>query len=216
MRSSSFGIHLPISCLILLTFAGIARGGVLFSTLPRTMNIEARIESQGTTSGVAKAGEDTLLVSWGLNTELSPSVDDDYVDVQLRLCFAPVSQKDRSWRKTDDDLHRDKTCTIDICSHPWYSAASDGSVWKLAKDIPGATYFVRVYATDRDGTELAYGQTTDANKTTNLITVDPYTGRHASIDLASLVLSAISLGVLFVFLFVEALDHRNVKKKGGK
>ncbi|KAL2631790.1 hypothetical protein R1flu_016476 [Riccia fluitans] len=183
-----FWFHsLLLSFLAFLVFAvGTANGGVLFSSLPRTLQIDARIQSLNATTGVAKAGVDELRILWGLDTTLDPSVDDNYVDVKLGFCYAPESQKDRPWRKNHDDLHKDKTCQVEISAYSWYAADGLPLVWSLGKDVPGGSYFVRIYALDADGKELAYGQTTDRNKSTNLITSPDAGGSYFPTDCPSI------------------------------
>eukprot|EP00249_Psilotum_nudum_P012707 c23934_g1_i2 orf=410-838(-) len=134
--------------------------------------------------------------------------DASYKSVKLELCFAPVSQVNRNWRKTDNDLQKDKTCQFDIALQP-YKAVGNYTVWKIPKTIPKATYFVRAYAVNSAGTQLAYGQTTDKNKTTNLFVVEAITGRNASLDIAAGCFSAFSVLALFFFFFGEKKFHHS-------
>ncbi|KAL3689789.1 hypothetical protein R1sor_016098 [Riccia sorocarpa] len=195
---------------VLLTFVNLssyAEGGVLFSSLDENLVVTADIPGQNNTDGprirTARVGEDHLIIKWALNSTLSGlGIDKIYMTVNIRLCFAPISQVERGWRKTNDDLHKDKTCSIAIASQKY---STDGNVtdWIIRKNVPGATYFVRAYVTDVDGMQLAYGQTTDNLKTSNLIVIEPITGRHVSIDIASAIFSIASVGALVGFLIGE-------------
>ncbi len=69
--------------------------------------------------------------------------------------------------------------------------------------MPGATYFVRAYAYNSDNVEVAYGQTTDTHKTTNLFEIQAITGRHVSLDIASACFSGFSVVSLIGFFVAE-------------
>lgn len=126
---------------------------------------------------VAKAGEDKLLVTWELNELLvGEEVDSNYKSVKVKLYFAPVSQVERGWRKKNDDLSKDKTYQFEITKESYSSSANNMVTWTVGKDVSGATYFVRAYALDDSRTQLAYGQTTNQNKTINLFVVEPISG----------------------------------------
>jgi hypothetical protein len=149
------------------------------------------------------AGRDQLVVSWWVN-ESSSWVDSEYKTVEVKLCFAPVSQVDRAWRKSNNDLKKDKACQFDIIEQPYNSNIMNNSTaWTVERDVPKGTYFVRAYALNASGSEVAYGQSTNKNKTSNLFMVEPISGRHASLDIASVVFSALSIVSLFGFFVVE-------------
>ncbi|KAG6552754.1 hypothetical protein Mapa_005702 [Marchantia paleacea] len=187
-------------------------GGVRFSTLKRTLVVNAQIQSHNVSSGVAKVGVDRLAVQWNLNSSLDHGVDSEYASVKVELCFAPKSQIDRGWRKTSDDLHRDKTCLKEIAIQ-LYTNAGNYLVWRIPKDVPGGEYFVRAYVLDSQAVELAYGQNTDDAKTTNLITIIPITGRHPPIDIAGIVFSLFSVVSMCSFLVAETLLGRKTAAK---
>ena len=153
------------------------------------------------------AGRDQLVVSWWVNE--SSSVDSEYKNVKVKLCFAPVSQVDRKWRKTHDDLKKDKTCQFDISEQPYNSNIKNNTItWTVERDVPKGIYFVRSYALNSLGNEVAYGQSTHKNKTTNLFMVEPISGRHASLDIATVVCSALSIVSLLGFFIVEKWSSR--------
>ncbi|KAF9603119.1 hypothetical protein IFM89_033844 [Coptis chinensis] len=189
--------HILISALILLCFFGTCYGKGLFSSLQRTLVANASTK-QGE---VLKSGLDKITVTWTLNQSFPASTADAYKQVKVKLCFAPISQKDRAWRKTKDDLTKDKTCQFTIADTPY--DASTVQEWLVERDVPTATYFVRVYALDSSGHEMAYGQTTDAKKTTNLFEIQGISGRHVSLDIAAGCFSAFSVVSLFGFFYVE-------------
>ncbi|KAL2630175.1 hypothetical protein R1flu_014861 [Riccia fluitans] len=200
--------------LALLALVSVAEGGVSFKSLNRTLTVQAKIQASNATSGLAHVGTDHLVISWAFNSSFAGK-DADYVNVKIRLCYAPVSQTDRGWRKTKDDLHKDKTCSKGIAKQK-YVATGNTTTWRITKDVPGAIYFVRVYAVDALGTQLAFGQTTDKNKTTNLFEIVPISGRHASVDVAAAVFSVFSVGSLMGFLSLEAIKQRKLNGKAGQ
>lgn len=117
-----------------------------------------------------KAGFDTITITWAYNTNLTVP-DTNYTTVEAKLCYAPVSQAGRDDRKTDDNLDLDKTCPFDI-TDALYKRSNNTFIWTIPRDTPSATYFVRVYVINAKNHEIAYGQTTDAAKTTNLFQID--------------------------------------------
>lgn len=157
------------------------------------------------TYAVLVAGLDKISGTWGLNKTLPAGTDSSYKTIKLKLCYAPISQQDRAWRKTEDELNRDKTCQHDIVEMPY--DASNKSVhsfeWLIERDVPRATYFVRAYALDSDDGEVGYGQTTNANKSSNLFEIHAISGRHATLDICSIAFSVFSVVSLFVFFYIE-------------
>ncbi|KAK4752582.1 hypothetical protein SAY87_021380 [Trapa incisa] len=194
-----------LASLLVACLAQACDGNVLFSSLSRTLVVEA----SPTAGQVLKSGEDKIKVTWSFNGTYSGK-DADYKTVKVKLCYAPVSQKDRGWRKTVDNLKKDKTCPHLIVARPYSSSAPNNSFeWTVTKDIPKATYFIRVYAINASANDVGYGQTTNKNKTTNLFEVDAITGRHTSLDIASVCFSAFSVLSLAGFFIGE---KRRAKK----
>ncbi|KAF8399796.1 hypothetical protein HHK36_015667 [Tetracentron sinense] len=202
--------RLFIVSLLLFSLAGTCYGEVLFSSLTRTLLVSAS-PKQGS---VLKAGDDNITVTWGLNQSFPVGTDGEYKNVKLKLCYAPFSQKDRAWRKTVDNLKKDKTCQFAIVARPWDMSKTDQSfVWTIERDTPTATYFVRAYAYNSAGQEVAFGQTTDGKKTTNLFEIQAITGRHTSLDIASVCFSAFSVVSLFGFFYMEKRKGKSSSKK---
>ncbi|BBN09789.1 high-affinity nitrate transporter [Marchantia polymorpha subsp. ruderalis] len=213
---ATVGKSIVAGALVLFALLSFVESTVLFSSLQRTLVVDAEIQNQVPMMGIAKAGEDHLVISWALNSTLQeglPGLDATYETVQLKLCYAPVSQVERGWRKKNDDLHKDKTCTKGIAKQK-YTSAGNSTNWRITKDVPGAVYFVRAYLLNSNGTQVAYGQTTNAARTTNLFTVVPISGRHASIDVAAAIFSAFSIGSLVFFLALE--NMRSKRSNGSK
>ncbi|KAL3688020.1 hypothetical protein R1sor_014329 [Riccia sorocarpa] len=201
----------------LLALVSVAEAGVSFKSLNETLTVQAQIHDRATNmtffTGLAHVGTDDMVISWALNSSFAGK-DARYVNVKIRLCYAPVSQTDRGWRKTKDDLEKDKTCSKGITQQK-YVPTGNTTIWRITKDVPGAVYFVRVYAVDALGTELAFGQTTDKAKTINLMEIVPISGRHVSIDIAAAVFSVFSVGSLMGFLGLEAIKQRKANSKAG-
>ncbi|KAF4346035.1 hypothetical protein F8388_010882 [Cannabis sativa] len=194
------------SLLILSCFAETSFGVVHFSSLKQTLTVTASPKP----GQVLKAGDDKFTVTWGLNNSFPAGTDSAYKTIKLRLCYAPVSQVERAWRKTEDELSKDKTCQFNIVTKP-YSASKQSFEWVVERDVPLGTYFVRAYAYNAANAEVAFGQTTDAGKTTNLFDIIAITGRHASLDIASVCFSAFSVVALIGFFWAEKRKGKSSK-----
>ncbi|KAL3824893.1 hypothetical protein ACJIZ3_020922 [Penstemon smallii] len=158
---------------------------------------------------VLKGGESTLTISWSLNATSSAGIDtSDYRTVEIKFCYAPISQKDRGWRKTVDELEKDKTCQHKIVERP-YSPSNNTYTATIKKDVPSATYFVRLYVHNSHKEVVAFGDTTDAKKTTNLFEVVAVSGRSIGLDVASVCFSAFSIISLFGFFILEKRRAKN-------
>ncbi|XP_078432523.1 putative high-affinity nitrate transporter-activating protein 2.2 [Wolffia australiana] len=171
--------------------------GVSFASLPRSLIVSASPEA----GQDLKAGKDTISVTWQLNQSFPAGTDAVYKTIRVELCYAPVSQKDRGWRKTNDNLHKDKSCPFKMADKP-YAMAGNLS-YQVTKEIPTAVFFVRAYALDAAGVEVGYGQTTDKAKTQNLFKIDGISGRSTSIDVAAGCFSAFSIAALVAFFVIE-------------
>ncbi|XP_057950665.1 high-affinity nitrate transporter 3.1 [Malania oleifera] len=204
---------LLLASLLLCCLAGTCHGVVSFSSLQRTLLVTA----SPTQGQVLKGGEDNITVTWVLNQTYSESegTDSAYNTVKVKLCFAPISQVDRAWRKTEDNLNKDKTCQFIIVTRPYNPSnrTVQSFVWTVERDVPTATYFVRAYAFNSQGEEVGYGQSTDDKKTTNLFNVEAISGRHASLDIAAACFSAFSVVSLFGFFVLEKRKAKMAEKK---
>ncbi|KAL9335286.1 hypothetical protein Peur_072467 [Populus x canadensis] len=187
---------LVLSCSLLPCY-----GAVLFSSLQKTLAVTA----SPTSGQVLKGGVDKITVTWGLNQTLAAGTDSTYKTIKVKLCYAPLSQVDRAWRKTVDRIKKDRTCQHKIVARPYNSANKtfQSLEWTVQRDVPTATYFIRAYAYNADESEVAYGQTTDAHKTTNLFQVESITGRHMTMDVCSICFSVFSVVSLLVFFYIE-------------
>lgn len=185
--------------LLLCCVAETCYGIVLFSSLQHTLMVTAS-PKQGQ---VLKGGENNITVTWNLNKTFPTATDSTYKTIKVKLCYAPISQMDRAWRKTVDNLAKDKTCQFKIVTKPYNPSTNNTFTWTVEKDIPTATYFVRAYAFNAEDHEVAYGQSTDTHKTTNLFEVQAVTGRHITLDIVSVCFSAFSVVSLLGFFFLE-------------
>ncbi|KAF8390516.1 hypothetical protein HHK36_025043 [Tetracentron sinense] len=199
--------HIPmILLLFFFCLLGSVLGGVLFSSLPQALLVQATAKH----GAVLIAGEDEITVTWDINQTRGEEVDVAYKMVKVKLCYAPISQQDRPWRMANDDLSRDKTCQFDIVVRPCSMNNKEESIsWMIETKVPTATYFVRVYVINSQGNEEAFGQTTDINKTMNLLKIHGVSGRHAPLDTAVACFSAFSVVSLFGFFFLE---NRNARR----
>ncbi|PRQ17194.1 putative high-affinity nitrate transporter [Rosa chinensis] len=200
------GLMLLASLLVLLScLTETAYGGILLSSLPKTLNVSASPHKpdQVNTPGVLLnfvgniiAGEDKLGVVWSLNnTNFPVGTDAAYKTVNIKLCYAPVSQVGKPGRKTEDDLDKDKTCQIEFYTGP-YNASIKWQYYEstLDRHVPHASYFVRAYVNDSAGVLVAYGQSTGPNKDYNIFVVS---GSHKRPKMVSIWFSVF---VLFFFV----------------
>ncbi|KAL5544142.1 hypothetical protein UlMin_007926 [Ulmus minor] len=195
------------SLLLFSCFAQTSYGEILFSSLQRTLVVTASPKE----GQVLKAGEDKITVTWALNETFPAGTDSSYKNVKVKLCYAPPSQKERGWRKTEDHLSKDRTCQHKIVARP-YSTSNQSFEWAVQRDVPLGTYFVRAYVVNGDDHEVGYGQTTNAQKATNLFNVQSVSGRHASLDIASICFSAFSVVSLMFFFYIEKRKAKSVQK----
>ncbi|MCO5550530.1 hypothetical protein L7F22_027557 [Adiantum nelumboides] len=189
-----------LSCLLLC--GQLAHGLTKFSELAKSLIVN--YEAQNGT----KAGLGQINIKWSLDTAVL-SADNanalDYKTVNVKLCFGKISQVDRAWRKTNDLLAKDKTCLHDMGKQN-FTAAGNTLTYTVLKEVPFAHYFIRAYVLNSAAEKIAYGQTSP----TDLFTIEPITGRHASIDIAAGVFSAFAVLSLFGFYFAE----KKISKKG--
>lgn len=112
-----------------------------------------------------------------------------------------------------DDLSRDKTCQHKMVA--MHYNASNKTVqtydWLIERFVPQATYFVRAYAFDSNDVEVGYGQSTNADKSTNLFEINAISGRHATLDICSICFSAFSVLSLGVFFYIEKRKGKSQK-----
>ncbi|XP_006647452.1 high-affinity nitrate transporter-activating protein 2.1 [Oryza brachyantha] len=198
------GVALSLSSLVLVVLlgAGLPRPAaaaatqVFLSKLPKALVVAASAKH----GEVLHAGENTVTVTWSLNSTEPAGADAAFKSVKVKLCYAPASRKDRGWRKASDDLHKDKACQFKVTALPYAAGGGGGRFdYVVARDVPTASYFVRAYAVDASGTEVAYGQTSpDA-----AFDVAGITGIHASLKVAAGVFSTFSIAALAFFFVVE-------------
>ncbi|XP_060204555.1 high-affinity nitrate transporter 3.1-like [Lycium barbarum] len=177
---------------------GVTAYGALFSSIQKTLLLNSS-PSQGQ---VLQAGEEQVTITWSLNKSYPTGTDSNYKIVKVKLCYAPVSQVDRGWRKSNDNLEKDKTCQFNVVTIP-YKPSNNNFTWTIEKDVPTATYFIRAYVYDYAGEVVAYGQTTDAHKKTNLFKITAITGRHVTMDICAACFSAFSVVSLVGFYYAE-------------
>uniref|UniRef100_M4FA20 High-affinity nitrate transporter n=1 Tax=Brassica campestris TaxID=3711 RepID=M4FA20_BRACM len=171
----------------------------LFSDLEKSA-----LEVTATPSRVGEGvGVDKLSITWKVSS--TATKEPEFKAIKVKLCYAPASQVDRPWRKTENELFKDKSCPHKISSWSYDPAMKAGQSfdYTLERDIPTGTYFVRAYAVDTKDHEVAFGQSTNEDKTTNLFSVQAISGRHKSLDIASVCFSVFSVVALLVFFVNE-------------
>ncbi|GAB2212767.1 hypothetical protein Drorol1_Dr00020753 [Drosera rotundifolia] len=185
------------SCGTVLTLAGLQRPLLVSSPLPQQ---------------VLKAGEDNSNMGVkpeGYSGNKNKLILQDHQGFKVKLCYVPISQHDRQWRRTvNTNLAKDKTCQFLIVSRPYTTGYSTFTM-TIARDVPTATYFIRAYAYDAEGKTLAFGQTTNSNKTTNLFEIEGVSGHHTLLDIGSATFSTFSVLSLVWFFYKE---KRKTKK----
>ncbi|KAG5375365.1 hypothetical protein IGI04_039961 [Brassica rapa subsp. trilocularis] len=171
----------------------------LFSDLEKSA-----LEDTATPSRVGEGvGVDKLSITWKVSS--TATKEPEFKAIKVKLCYAPASQVDRPWRKTENELFKDKSCPHKISSWSYDPAMKAGQSfdYTLERDIPTGTYFVRAYAVDTKDHEVAFGQSTNEDKTTNIFSVQAISGRHKSLDIASVCFSVFSVVALLVFFVNE-------------
>ncbi|KAI7754807.1 hypothetical protein M8C21_018806 [Ambrosia artemisiifolia] len=93
-----------------------------------------------------------------------------------------------------------------------------GQVLKAGEDKITVTWrFNQTYSAGTDSdyktVKVAYGQTTDAHKSTNLFDIQAITGRHVSLDIASACFSAFSIVSLAGFFYMEKRKANTSQQK---
>ncbi|KAL8097913.1 high-affinity nitrate transporter 3.1-like [Apium graveolens] len=196
-----------VASILFCSFALSCYANELFSDLEHSILVTASPKS----GQVLKSGEANITVTWSFNKTF-PGTESTYKTVKVKLCYAPVSQKDRGWRKTKDELKKDRTCQHKIVNRD-YKPSKDMVTWTVERDTPQATYFVRVYVFNAEDKEVAYGQSTDDAKKKNLFEVEAVTGRHVSLDIASVCFSVFSIVSLAGFFYLEKRKGRSSQQK---
>ncbi|KAI3759434.1 hypothetical protein L6452_07251 [Arctium lappa] len=157
--------------LILLLISCFATASYAHNVHLSALNQSLIVSTLPAPDKVLKTGVDQVTITWSYNQTLPTASDSNYTTVEVKLCYAPVSQSGRDDRKTDDNLDNDKTCPFDITDGP-YKRSNSSFIWTIPRDIPTATYFVRVYVINAKNHEIAYGQSTNAVKASSLFQIE--------------------------------------------
>ncbi|KAI5665106.1 hypothetical protein M9H77_24429 [Catharanthus roseus] len=153
--------------------------------------------SQGAISFLSQ--QRTLILTTSLSQ--GQGTDSSYKTIKVKLCYAPINQVDRVWRKTVDSLEKEKICQFKIVAKP-YSPSKNSFTWTRERDIPTATYFVRAYAYNSVDKEVDFGQSTDAHKIINLFEIRATSDCHTLIEIAAACLSTFCIVSLFGFFYL--------------
>ncbi|KAK9733990.1 hypothetical protein RND81_04G106500 [Saponaria officinalis] len=181
---------LIIGATLICAMVVVCYGEVKLSELPVTLSVATTPPKADLLAGVGK-----ITVTWALNK--SNADTSKYSKVTLELCYTKASQIDRPWRKTEDELFKDKTCQHEIATKT-YASSGNSVDYVVLKDVPTGHYFIRSYVVDAAGTKVAYGQTDGVD-----LFITAITGRHASIDIAAAAFSAFSVVSLAFFFYLE-------------
>ncbi|KAL9235613.1 hypothetical protein vseg_010358 [Gypsophila vaccaria] len=190
VRGSVLGVTLMCAMVV------ICYGEIKLSELPITLSVATTPTKADLLAGVSK-----ITVTWALNNTKADT--SKYAKVALKLCYTKASQVDRPWRKTEDELFKDKTCQHAVATKT-YASSGNSVDYVVLKDVPTGHYFVRAYVVDGAGNKVAYGQTEGVD-----LFITAITGRHVSIDIAAAAFSAFSVVSLAFFFYLE-------KKKSAK
>ncbi|KAL1201237.1 High-affinity nitrate transporter 3.2 [Cardamine amara subsp. amara] len=176
-----------------------AAKGRLFTDLENSLEVTAKPVKDGV---VLEGGKDVVKITWKLKSLAKVDAHATFKRITVKLCYAPISQVDRPWRKTHNEISKDKSCPYEIVSKP-YDMTPQSLDWIIEPDIPSGTYFVSVYGIDGNGHKVAYGQSSDDRRTTNLFTVQAISGCHVLLDIASICFSVFSIVFLLVVFVKE-------------
>ncbi|KAM3319189.1 high-affinity nitrate transporter 3.1 [Capsicum chacoense] len=195
-----------LATLVICCSLSSSHAEILFSSLKKSLEVTVKHRA-----GVLQAGEGQVTITWSLNKNYPKGTDSNYKIVKVKLCYAPVSQLDRGWRKSNDNLNKDKTCQFNVVTKP-YKPSNNNFTWTIEKDVPSASYFIRAYVYDYDGEVVAFGQTTDSHKKTNLFQITAITGRHVAINVCAACFSAFSVISLIAFYLVEKRKGKSLRR----
>ncbi|KAK2987636.1 LOW QUALITY PROTEIN: hypothetical protein RJ640_005838, partial [Escallonia rubra] len=175
---------LPFHKLTLVVTPSIKQGQV-----PPCLNLPMKGTCSMSHFAILIAGEDIITLTWGLNQSFIGRTDESCKEVKVKLCYAPINQVHRKWRKTVNDFSKDKTCQFIMVNKP-YQKLDQSFKLRIEKEVPTVTL---AYVYDSAGEEVAYWQNSDAKKSNNLFEVQGISGRHLSLDVASVCFSAFAL-----------------------
>merc|ERR1711918_140393 len=158
--------------------------GVLTVTTP---DVKQSTEWFNATSIFAASGD-------GIKIVVSTTEDVSSFDsVTLRACYAPVSQKDRKWRKTKDSFKKNNQCKqpglAKIKKMDWPAGNTTVEYeFKPDENVAEGTYFVEAYVQDKDDKYLAKG---DSRKTA-VFNIQAWEAIDAGLQTACAILSVLS------------------------
>jgi len=129
-------------------------------------------------SQVQAGNGSNIIVYWRGINKTADGVTSQKVDaelakvtkVQVKACFSKHSTKDRKWRKTKDEIGKDKQCFKKLIEEVHYPAPGsttaqvESYTWTIADTIPKATYFFRVFAYDAEGNTIGYGDSNELDE----------------------------------------------------
>ncbi|KAI8465807.1 MAG: hypothetical protein J3K34DRAFT_525056 [Monoraphidium minutum] len=129
--------------------------------------------------------------------------------VVLRLCFSKPFTVDRPWRKANDAIDRDRSCSQTVAKMPLASNNTYTATWNVPKGAPKATWYAQVLVECANGTSTSYCQfdnTADvAYLGTKIIDSTP-----VSMTVAVAVCSAIAPTFLAAFFIKEHFLKKSV------
>jgi hypothetical protein len=202
--------------LLLASLAATARGGVLLSSLNQSIEVYYSIDGVPVTNGGSMYyNQGELEIRWQLNSSFADAAS-SYKQAAIQLCFGAPSSSGRSWRASNNDLSKSKNCQTMIAKQPYLGPGGNRTLWTANINTPGAVYFVRVTMLNSTASNatvasnaVAYGQTTNANMTANLVTVIPYAGTTWYLDLIVILVSVSFVTFMGGYLFWEHQVKKN-------
>lgn len=78
--------------------------------------------------------------------------------IVIKMCFSKPFVADRPWRKPNDIIDRDRSCPQTVATLPVAANNTYTVTWPIPKAAPKATWYVKVFADCKNGTDTVYCQ----------------------------------------------------------
>lgn len=155
----------PCLALLLLAAATQAEAQTLYADIPGTIDVTTPAMDMTKEPPYSEVQAGTPDEAGSVAIELSTAEDtSSWATVTLRLCYAPVSQVNRKWRKAKPTVEGNNACKQPglkkIATIPWEAGTTTLEyTFQPDPNVAAAVYFVEALAQDAEGAYLAKGST---------------------------------------------------------
>ncbi|GHP07127.1 high affinity nitrate transporter [Pycnococcus provasolii] len=201
---------LPLLLLLALTSTMHAHAATLYADIPGVIDVATPSVDQTTTAPFSEIQAGAPSEAGNVTIALSTEEDTaDWSTVTLRLCYAPISQVDRKWRSTKDNVQGNTQCKQPglkkIATIPWESGTNTLEyTFQPSQNVAEAIYFIEALVQNANETYVAKGFSGEKA----FFQVIGWEAVDAGLITAAAVLSALSwasLGIYFIkdYLFTK-------------